>query len=692
MWRRLVIALSLLIAAGIGTSFVLDRLLPPNLERFADQSVTVLDRQGAVLRAFTSRDGMWRLRTTPEDVEPRYLAMLKAYEDRRFERHVGVDPLALGRALWQMASRGRIVSGGSTLTMQAARLLEPHPHDLLGKLADIARALQLEWHYGKREILTYYLTLAPFGGNLEGVRAASLAYFGKEPAQLTDGQAALLVALPQSPTRRRPELNPLAARNARDQVLNRLERAGLVSLVAAAAARDESLPRQRLGFPFQAPHLADRLAAGAAGGSRIATTIDGRLQTAIERLAQREAAAYADGARLAILVVENQSRAVRAYLGNTDFNAPQGQLDLAQASRSPGSTLKPFIYGIAFDDLLLHPETMIDDRPMRFGSYAPQNFDRGFHGTVSVRYALQHSLNVPAVAVLDRVGPERFAAALRQAGAQLSFPRIGETAALPLALGGVGIDLADLTMLYAAIAAGGEVKPLIFSGDAPPTPGIRLISRTAAAYLTGILVDAPLPDGISPRAGRRDRGWIAFKTGTSYGFRDAWAIGYSATHTIGVWVGRAEGTPRPEAYGRNTAAPVLFKLFDLMPANGLAPLPAPDGDAIQAASAAQLPANLRRFAAVPAAGTDAPSIVYPPDGAIIDLADRPARHAGQLALIADGGEPPLQWIVNGRPLPSQPQTGQQFWPIDGDGFARITLVDRRGRTASAEVRLRSDWR
>ncbi|HYM31950.1 MAG TPA: penicillin-binding protein 1C [Candidatus Cybelea sp.] len=691
MRRGIAYAAAALVALA-ALAAALDRMFPPDLSRFRDGSTIVTDAEGNILRAFTTRDGMWRLKTAPGDVEPRYLAMLKAYEDHRFDEHFGVDPLALVRAAWQAASSGHVVSGGSTLTMQAARLLEPHPHTLLGKLADMARATQLEIRYGKRQILAFYLTLAPFGGNLEGVRAASLAYFGKEPLHLTDAQAALLIALPQSPTRRRPEIDAGAARQAETKVLSRLVTDGFLDQERMAEALEQPLPVTRRPMPFHVPQLAQRLASTAPNGSRIATTIDGALQNAVEALAAQDAASRDSEASIALLVIENRTRAVRAALSGTDFFGPYGQIDLTLAARSPGSTLKPFIYGLAFDDLLIHPETLIDDKPLRFGAYAPRNFDRGFHGTVPVRVALQQSLNVPAVAILDRVGPERLAATLRGAGARLDLPQGGEPAALPIALGGVGISLADLVMLYAGIADGGAVRPLIYSGGARGGAAQRVMTPTAAAYVTRILAGTPLPDGVVSRSSSQSAGWIAYKTGTSYGFRDAWAVGYSANYTIGVWVGRADGTPRPDAYGRNTAAPILFKLFDLLPAAGGQPLPQPGADAIDASSAADLPPALRHFTpgnAPPEArapNAEPLAIAYPLDGTVVELRAGADGKPAKLALMAEGGTEPLRWVVNGAPVVASARGGD-FWQPDGEGFAAVTVIDAKGRSATSTVRL-----
>lgn len=478
MRRGVLASLGVLALLG-GALWGLDALFPPDLTRARQASVVIVDREHEILRAFQSKDGAWRLPTSVEDVDPRYLVLLRMTEDRRFDSHWGVDPLAALRAVRQWASTGRIVSGASTLTMQAARLLEPRPRGLGAKLHQMARALQIEERLGKDEILAIYLTLAPFGGNLEGVRAASLAYFGKEPRRLTLGEATLLVALPQSPERLRPDRHPEAARAAREKVLRRLAVAAVISEAQMQEAMSEPLPATRLAFPVHAPHLAQHLVRKAAPGAVVATEIDGTLQRGIEALARREAGRFDDGADLAILVVENRDRSVRAYVGGADFFGPHGQIDLARAARSPGSALKPFIYGLAFEDRIVHPASLIEDAPTRFGDYAPRNFDRQFQGVVSVRDALRESLNIPAVALLDRVGPARFVGDLRAAGARVSFARLAGNPSLPVALGGLGISLADLTLLYTALADYGEAAPLKLTRESGDRP-VRLMGPAAA--------------------------------------------------------------------------------------------------------------------------------------------------------------------------------------------------------------------
>jgi len=688
-----------LAVVGIGLALVMaaaDRALPPDMGRLDDASTLAVDREGRLLRAFTTERGAWRLPAEPAALAPLYRDMLLAYEDRRFDWHWGVDPLALVRAAVQMAAAGEVVSGASTVTMQTARLLVPRERTVGAKPIEMARAVQLELRHGKDDILGFYLTLAPYGGNLEGVRAASLAYFGKEPANLTPGQAALLVALPQSPERLRPDRNPAAARAARDKVLDLMAARGVLSAEQAAEAKAEAVPTARLPLPFDAPHLARALAGDGAGGGTVRTTVDGELQAAVERMARAALPALDPRASVAALVIETGSRAVRAYVGAPDFfdHARAGQVDMVRAVRSPGSTLKPFIYGMAFDDLPIHPETVVADRPASFGGYRPENFRRAYHGEVTVREALQKSLNVPAVEVLEAVGPVRFAQRLGEVGAMLRFGgRDDGPPGLPVALGGVGLTLWDLATLYAGLADGGQVKPLRLTEDAPDGDAVPVVGAAAAWQLARILEDAPPPaDYVAARNARRGRP-VAFKTGTSYGFRDAWAVGYDGRHTVAVWVGRPDGTPSPGQYGLETAAPILFEIFGLLPP-GPPPMPGAAPEGVVDAATAELPQALRRFGRAARAPTNiveaSPEtlrIAFPPDGALIEL----VREDGAplpLTLAAQGGVKPLTWLVNGRPVDTPPHRRSASWIPDGAGFVQVTVIDGAGASASAEARLR----
>jgi penicillin-binding protein 1C len=665
----------LIIAAAVGVY----SLGPARRGEGLEISQVVLDRDGRLLRAYATKEGRWRLPATVEEVDPRFLKILFAYEDRRFYQHHGVDPLALGRAAIQLVENREIVSGGSTLTMQVARLLEPRRTRSFGaKLHQLVRAIELEAALSKPQIMSLYLTLAPYGGNLEGVRAASLAYFGKEPKRLTLAEAALLVALPQSPELRRPDRHTETARAARDRVLDRAAHAGAVPPDEIAHAKAQAIPDARKPMPIFAPHSADHIVAAEQGLSVHRLTLDLNLQKRLEELARERAQALGPDIAIAILAVDNASGEVRARVAGADYfdERRAGHVDMTTAVRSPGSTLKPFIYGLAFEDGFLHPETLIDDRPVRYGNYAPENFDLTFQGTVTVRKALQLSLNVPAIAVLDRLGTSRLAARLTQAGARLLLPA-NEAPGLAMGLGGVGVTLEDLTMLYHALAVQGAAAPLRERANDPPSAARRLIDPVAAWYVGNVLFGAPPPDNAP-------HGRLAFKTGTSYAYHDAWAVGFDGRMTIGVWVGRADGAPVPGLVGRASAAPILFDAFAR---NGLAPSPLPPTPkGALLVSNGRLPPPLQRYHTEAALlAMDPPRIMFPPNGARLELTagDRP----DPLALKVTGGVGALTVLLNGVPVAAAAQRRTLFFSPDGRGFARLTVMDARGGSDSVTVRI-----
>jgi penicillin-binding protein 1C len=635
-------------------------------------------RDGALLRAYQVENGRWRLAVDPEAVDPFYLALLLETEDRRFHDHAGVDPRALLRAAWQAALNGRVVSGGSTISMQVARLIEgTGTGRIAGKLRQIRVALALERRLGKRDILGLYLHLAPFGGNVEGVRAASLAWFGREPARLTPAQAALLVALPQAPEARRPDRDPAAAGRARDRLLARAAAAGLIDAETAAAAMGEGLPRARQPFPTLAPHLADRLTAEQTGRLPVATTIDAGLQARLESLAADAVAGSGERVQIAILVADHATGEVLASVGSPGYagGPRQGFLDMTTALRSPGSTLKPLVYALAFDEGLAHPETLIDDRPTAFGTYAPTNFDGAFRGTIRVREALEQSLNVPVVALTEALGPERLMAGMRRAGARPALPGGGRPG-LAVALGGVGLSLGDLVAIYAALARGGEGVALSPLAEAAGGTGAQVVSANAAWAVGDILAGlAPPPGAGSAR--------IAYKTGTSYGHRDALAIGFDGRHVAGVWMGRADGTPVPGAFGAETAAPVLFRVFGSMKA-APDPLPAPPPGMLTVATA-DLPPPLQRFrprGGRGAAAADAPEVAFPPAGASVAIDE------GTLLLRVRQGVAPFTWLANGAPL-IVGTAEREVVISEGLSPGRLTLsvIDAEGRSDRVQVRL-----
>ena len=643
----------------------------PNLSLAISAEVT--DRNGDLLRAYTVAGGRWRLAVNLTQTDPFFVQLLLAYEDKRFYQHAGIDPQALLRAAVQAATSGHVTSGGSTLTMQVARLLEDSgTGKITGKLRQIRLALALERHLTKDQILGLYLLLAPYGGNVEGIRAASLAYFGKEPRRLTPAEAALLVAIPQSPETRRPDRAPDAARAARDRVLARALAGHLIDAEQAAAAQTEPVPTARRPFPAFAPHLADRVLREP--GHQ--TTLDRDLQQSLERLALDTVAAQGDRMQVAIVAANHQTGEILASVGSAAYRADQRQgfVDMTTALRSPGSTLKPLIYGLAFDEGLAHPETLIDDVPTDFNGYRPQNFDRQFRGTIRVREALQQSLNLPVVALTQALGPAKLLQAMDRAGMRFKLPA-GQPG-LAVALGGIGVTLEDMVQLYAAIARGGITRPLTHTFGTDTGEGQRVLTRSSAWQVADILAGLAPPPGAPQNR-------LAYKTGTSYGHRDAWAVGFDGENVIGVWMGRPDGTPVPGAFGADLAAPVLFQAFARLKP-GLTPQPPAPPDTLLVANA-QLPQPLRHFRSRTAAfepGAEAPAIGFPPDGSEVELLPE------GLMVKVEGGKAPFTWLANGLPVSTGQTARETMLAALGRGFITLSVIDAQGRSARTSVRLR----
>jgi penicillin-binding protein 1C len=552
----------------LSTLLLLDLIFPPQLPKARDTSTLVVARDGTPLRAFADADGVWRYPATPESVSPLYLEALLNYEDRWFWRHPGVNPVALLRAGGQLLTSGEVVSGGSTLTMQVARILDAkrtsHTRTPFRKLRQILRALQLEAHLSKREILILYLERAPYGGTIEGVEAASWAYLGKPASRLSMAEAALLAVLPQSPSRRRPDRHPEAAQAARDKVLARMAALGVWSRAEVDDARIEPVVARQLQSPMAAALLAQRLRAASPKAARIISTIDPNLQRTLEERVAAYFSSLPDRTSAALLVVDNATMEARAYVGSLRFGdeARLGHVDMVQAWRSPGSTLKPFLYGMAIDDGLIHSESLLIDAPQNFGDYRPGNFGESFNGPVGAAQSLRLSLNVPAVDLLDRVGPQRFAARIDHAGLALKFPGDAKPN-LALILGGTGARLEDLVGAHAAFNRNGIAGRVRYT-PRDATIDRRVLSPGAAWIVREILEANPRP-GELEQYDRGTRPRVAWKTGTSYGFRDAWAVGGTRRYTVGVWVGRPDGTPLPGQYGAITALPLLFEVVDALP-------------------------------------------------------------------------------------------------------------------------------
>lgn len=558
--RRFRITIAVLLSLPI-LLVLLDALAPVDLEP-RPGSRLVIAADGQPLRAFADRQGVWRYPITLDEVSPNYLEALIGYEDRFFYRHPGVNPLSIIRAFFQAIRYGEVVSGGSTLTMQVARLRYPEPRTLWGKLKEVVRALQLEWHYSKDDILTYYLNHAPFGGTVEGVQAAALTYFGYDVRYLTDAQAALLAVLPQAPTRYRPDIHPQAAQQARNKLLSRL----VEQAIWSQARVDDAYLEQVVAIPrvnYQRAPLLSRRLSQEFSGAVVTSTIDADWQGIVERRVRNYVETIDENVSAAVMIMENGTGNVPVYVGSADFGSEDraGHVDMVQAIRSPGSTLKPFIYGLSMDAGQLHSESLLMDVPLRFGDYQPDNFTGGFSGAVSVQDALQQSLNVPAVQVLEQVGPARLYLRLQQAGALLQLPR-GEQPNLAMALGGLGTNLESLVTLFSALDNQGQTRQPRFT-DQEASASFPLLSPGSAWIVRKMLADAEnAPHG------------IALKTGTSYGFRDSWAVAVAQGYTVGVWIGRPDGAPVTGHFGRRTAVPLLVNtLVPRLRSNALPPQP-----------------------------------------------------------------------------------------------------------------------
>ncbi|OLF77735.1 penicillin-binding protein 1C [Maricaulis sp. W15] len=658
----------------------LDRALPPPLPSPGAVSAVVRDRNGEVLRAFPVEEGRWRLAADLDQLDPDFVAALLVYEDERFFEHWGIDLPALVRAARDGVMAGRIVSGGSTITMQLARLIEPRERTFGAKLIQMARALQLELRLSKAEILELYLTLAPYGGNLEGVRAASWAYFGREPDDLTIDQIAMLIALPQSPEARRPDRRPDTAIRARGRVLDRLAAVGLARTTASADAVNDPAPTRR-AFPAEAWHVAEALVAARPEVRNHVSTVDRALQFMLQDSLAAELPETGNDVQFAAIIIETESRAVRALAGSASRGRPGGWIDLTDRPRSPGSTLKPFIYGMAFDDGIAAPGTRIADLPRRFSGYQPDNFDRRFRGDVTIAEALQHSLNIPAVTTLDGVGARRFNAALGFAGASPLRPRqAGQDSGLAVALGGAGLTVRQVATLYAALGDGGAARPLVWFEDEASAPvgdegAFQILSAESAAEILAVLRRAPHPGGRMPALLARGAPDIAFKTGTSYGFRDAWAAGVAGRYTIVVWSGRADGAPREGVTGRDVALPVLFRIADGISQSG------PDAGMDVEGESDTLPDDTPQTLA-DFRQDRAPHILFPPDGAEVW-----SDHAGRGFILAAQAPGPLRWYADGRAV-GHNALGEPVWVPPGPGFYLVSAVDERGRATEVSVRVR----
>jgi len=547
---------------ALGATAVALRLWPqPSLASRVPVSTAVHGKGGELLRLTLARDEQYRLWVPLEEVAEEYLQALRLHEDRGFRWHPGVDPLALVRAVLA-TSRGDH-QGGSTLTMQLARRLYGlDTRSVGGKLRQIAAALWLEARYSKHDILEAYVNLVPFGRNLEGVGTASLVLFGKAPAQLTFAEALTLAVIPQSPAARGAfGAESPALRAARQRLLAQWVARYPATPGDVAAASQPLQVRDRRALPFHAPHAVMDLLAQNRGAARI----DSTLELPLQRVLDRTVARYIAGVRelgvtnAAALLVDTRTMAVSALTGSADFSDARiaGQVNGTTARRSPGSTLKPFIYGLAIDQGLIHTATVLKDAPTAFGVYSPENFDGRFVGPVSAHDALIASRNVPAVALSARLAQPNLYQFLKSAG--VSKMASERHYGLALALGGGEISMEELAALYAMLANGGSYAPLRHLAAEPAAKPLRLLSPEAAFMVRSMLADNPRPDGAASQGQA-----VAWKTGTSWGFRDAWSAGVFGHYALVVWVGNFDGSSNAALVGAQIAAPLFFRIVDAL--------------------------------------------------------------------------------------------------------------------------------
>jgi penicillin-binding protein 1C len=524
----------------------------------------VYSQEGRLLTAFTSSDYFWRRPISLEQLSPRLISSVLTIEDRYFYQHPGVNPVSLIKAAVANFRAGRTVRGGSTITMQIARMIEPKARTIPNKLLEIFRAFQLEARFPKPELLEMYFNLAPYGGNIEGVGAAAYFYFDKEPSQLTWSEAALLTAIPGSPEKFRPDKHLDRGRQRAEIILDRLRQAEIITTAEYEAAQAEEIPSQRLSIPRTAPHLSVSLRADYPDSCQLHTTIRYEAQLACERLARAYRQKYAgkDIHNLALVVIDNDRAEIIAQVGSPDFDDTRhsGQVDASTAPRSPGSALKPFVYGLAFDMGILSPEMMVADIPVNYSGYRPVNYDETYRGVIPVREALIHSLNIPAVNAASAVQLKTFHDVLRRGGLT-TLGRPYYDYGLPLVLGACEIRLTELTNLYAALAREGKYQPARNLVGADSETEVRLFSPEACYLLADILVDLKRPTLTDSWRASTAKFPVAWKTGTSYGRRDAWAIGYTPEYTVGVWAGNCSGEGSVDLVGAAISAPVMFDVF-----------------------------------------------------------------------------------------------------------------------------------
>lgn len=538
----------------------------PSLYGDTSFSLAVEDRNGELLRLMLADDDHYRLRTSLDDIATAAVDATILYEDRHFFSHPGFNPGSLIRGAWVTYVTRQRMMGGSTISMQLARMrFDLDSRSVSGKLVQVARAIQLERHYSKEEILEAYLNVAPYGGNIEGIGTAALIYFGKPASELSLPEAFALAVIPQNPAKRVPASGEgyLQTFAARDRLFDLWQDEHGINDELAQQFEMPLRVQSARDLPFEAPHFVQRIAGENPATSRYRSTIDLTLQRTLQQQISDHVDRYRNsGIRNAsAMLLDTRSMQLLASVGSADFfdNNLQGQVDGTQAKRSPGSTLKPFVYGLAIDAGLIHPMTLLKDAPQRFAAYTPENFDRGFMGPVFAKDALVYSRNVPAIDLLSRVGPSSFHGFL-EAG-EVADLRSPEFYGLAAVLGGIELTMEEIVGLYAMLANDGMQMTVSNSLNEPAVVGPRLLSPEASFLVLDMLRENPRPNALRTTA-LVDTSSIAWKTGTSYAYRDAWSVGVVGPYILAVWVGNFDGSSNPAFVGREAAAPLFFSISD----------------------------------------------------------------------------------------------------------------------------------
>ena len=727
-FRRFVLAALLLFAAAAGGGFLFTAHIPFSAKQLEEwkTSPCLTDRAGEVFSVFLSEDSEWSLPVPLAGMGKWIPLVALEVEDRRFRQHPGVDPRALLRAFFGNLRAGRVVSGASTITSQLVRLSHPRPRTFRTKLYEFAEALRAERVLSKDRILELYLNRAPFGGNIRGVEAASRMYFSKGARELSLAEAALLVGMLRGPTVYRPDRNPGRALERRNSILDGLEERGVISKEILRLAKAEKLPSGRGAFPSRAWHFALAALGERKEGGEVKTTLSLPLQELLERTLASSLASLPREITAAGVILANSTGEVLAYCGNGRLGseAAGSWVDCGRSLRSPGSALKPFAYLAAFDRGLYTPASLLADTPLAFSGQSPRNFDLTYRGPVAARTALADSLNVPAVRVLRAVGNESVLDLLRNVGffsLDKSTGHYGDS----LILGGCEVTLLQMAGAYTVLSTLGTLRtPTFLPGEILPPR--RVVSVGSAFMVADILKD---PGRLLPLHARRVEGrghWFAFKTGTSYGYRDAWTAAYTPSFTLVIWFGDPSGESHPELVGLHASAPAMVEILRTVskgewydPPAGVAvrrvcslsgqppshACPSVRDDYYLPGISSSQPCALHRFtkegtsvvwpseledyALRRALAVERPpeiSIISPLPGSVYFLT--PLGKDQKVALKAEGARLPVYWFVGGEFAGKQESRLPLFWPLAG-GSHRVSLVDGDGRTASSEVTVRT---